>query len=182
MAFSFTHIILFLSPKKRCSVGQGFAEVKVQKKSSLIVLALIFSLHLAVIFLMLNTKTFTKLQPHEPVIVFHLLRPELSEPLQTIQPPNILHSFERAITRFPDPEPIRIEINEALSGVAKNGYELPGQRENGQQYENIFDPKMRKKLADNHHLNSRTLNSRSLNSKLKSWTDSSGTQFVGKRH
>ncbi len=150
-----------------------YSKANVGAQSSLAMFALILSLHLFLILLILNAKTSRNLQSKESSLILHLLLPELSKPVQVIQVQNFNHDVALGIIRFPEPEPIRVEINHPVIGNEQKIYELPNQHADVQQYENVFDPKMRKKLQESRHINSRPAHST-----LKSWTDSSGIELV----
>lgn len=125
-----------------------YSKANVGAQSSLVMFALILGLHLFFILLILNTKTSRDLQSKESLLIFHLLQPELSKPLQVIQLQNFNHDVAFEIIRFPEPQPIHVEINHRVIEKEPKIYELPNKHADVQQYENVLDPKMRKKLQE----------------------------------
>ena len=147
-----------------------------RKKSSALLLSLVVVFHSVIIFLMLNSKAIQRsnLSYQKPLQLLQL-QPErkiISNQIG-LQSLNI-HAPEIRLTL---PETIKdnksLEFSESdLRGLpSEDTYELPSK--NAHLYNDVFDPRLRKQLQENHQVVSKAKRA-----KLRTWQDVAGNTVV----
>lgn len=144
---------------------------RASKNQSSLVLGIIIFVHVAIILFVLNQKIKQRELIPEKILHMINLLPEKVEPMLEPKKPEIMiepRQLQLTTPQLQFSETVLSPLNSLTNDLP---YEFPSG--NSGQYENIFDPKLRKKLIDAQHLNTPRKAEKS-----KSWTTSDGRTFV----
>lgn len=147
-----------------------FSSRRVSKNQSSLVMGIIILVHAVIILLVLNVKI--RQREYAPEKNLHMIT-VLSKPVELIpepDKPNVPEprSWQLVVPQIQFSEPTQSQLDTPLND---SSYELPSEASN--QYQNVFDPKLRKKLID-----AQSLNVPRKQAKSKNWTEADGRTFV----
>ncbi|RYD73438.1 MAG: hypothetical protein EOP55_17045, partial [Sphingobacteriales bacterium] len=145
------------------------------RKTSFFLLSLVAAFHIIVIFSILTGDLTRHNRDYDEPLKLIQLRPEPKQKTLDLTLPSLRLEMINPQFVIPDSTSgVRVIefVNTDFSGLpSEDDYELPN--ENSELYKDVFDPRLRKKLQDNHQVVSKAKSA-----KLRTWADVTGNTVV----